>query len=1125
MSLTTIMIRMGAPNSKVSHNSAEPSRLDNALSASEVAVWSLDLATGNLFVSGYFYELVPGLPKPAQLGDLLSLLSAADSYLFEKTFAQPRWLRNRSEAVDRHQQKIVSCKIQLSEHPKAAQLQFIGRLCSIYEAHEERLCYQGIAVNTNHWLTNPAPEYTRHLLNDLLSQSQIPTLVTDRSGNVLQKNRAIEKLFKLPEHPPGKIVGRYNLLHDKSLDNNPATLQKIKQVFEHSEAKSVALDYGLEGLHRNQLYKDINLHLRADFLPLKDQKGQLARVLVQLQNFPDKNPLGDLTDQHHLLRSLIDNSPNLISVKSVEGKYLLVNAGLCRWLGCNANDICGKSDFDLFDQSSADLLELQDQKILHGSTASHIEEVLSVKTGSTKGIFTGVRFLIHHADGEIYGIARVLTEISAQKMVEKTLENQREELHLLLDSMRSAIWYLDTRGIIKDANFLAREWLGDTELVGESFVRVATLWDNPAQRQRDIIDVIRSGKPLLNLSERVFVNGKSRWFNVDKIPTRDNTGGITGLLLVMTDITEKVAKERALEESESRYKAFIAHSSDAIWCYDLNPPVSISLAPEQQQNDIISNSRLCECNGVLVRMMNAGSQDEILGCGLIMSGSQNYVFDTQRFISKGYQLVDHDITYEDAKGRRLYYQISCVGVIEEGHLSRVWGTTKDVTARKRYEERLEYQSTHDALTKLPNRVRLYREIDQGLLRCKAGYQCALLLIDLDRFKEINDTLGHQVGDHLLQLIGPRLEAEIGETKGFIARLGGDEFAIFLPGIRGQRQAIVFAHRILDALRQEFNVDGFCTEISASIGIALGPEQAGDVSTMMRYADVAMYRAKHEISGISVYNAEYDPHSPKRLALMGELGRAIREDQLCLYFQPKISLEFNGVYGFEALVRWDHPELGFVPPSEFVPIVEVTSLIHPMTTWVLENSIKQCRLWHDAGLRLSIAVNLSARNLLDENFPKQTKSLLQKYQLPAHYLELEITESSIMTDPVRATHVLNQLHGLGVQLSIDDFGTGYSSLAYLKRLPVQTLKIDNSFVRTILDDKQDEVIVSSTVHLAHNLGLKVVAEGVENEEILQWLKAIGCNDVQGYHIGRPMPADKVEEWIENSHWCRIEVGEI
>lgn len=705
------------------------------------------------------------------------------------------------------------------------------------------------------------------------------------------------------------------------------------------------------------------------------------------------------------------------------------------------------------------------------------------------------------------------------KANEETLENQQQELHLLLDSLRSAIWYLDRWGVIKDCNLLAIDLMGGAPFAGKNFIEVAAFWDNSSERQREIMQVIHSAKPMLRSTERVHIAGEQRWYSVDKIPTKDSSDQVDGLLLVMTDISDILLKERALEESEARYKAFIANSSEAIWCYDLEPPVTTSYPLEQQVVAIAANARLSECNKILVRMLGAQTIDEVLGSGLVEIGSSNYMFDLHHFVGEGYQLVDHDVLREDQKGRRLCYQISCVGMVENGLLRRVWGTTKDVTARKRYEDRLEYQSTHDSLTKLPNRTRLYREIEQWLEHREKGQVCALLLIDLDRFKEINDTLGHQVGDYLLQLIGPRLETEMSEIPGLVARLGGDEFAIFLPRIRSQRQAIVFGHRVLDALRQEFDVNGFCTEISASIGISICPTQAQDVSTMMRYADVAMYRAKTEMSGLSLYSAEYDPHSPKRLALMGELGRAIREDHLCLHFQPKVSLASGSFYGFEALLRWNHPELGFVPPGEFIPIVEMTSLIHPMTAWVLERSIEQCRLWHDRGLLLSVAVNLSARNLLDENIPRQIQRLLQQYQLPPVYLELEITESSIMTDPNRAMRVLDQLHELGVLLSIDDFGTGYSSLAYLKRLPVQTLKIDFSFVRNMLEDKQDELIVNSTIHLAHNMGLKVVAEGVENQALLLKLGDMGCDEAQGYHIGRPMPADKADEWIGTSSWAK------
>lgn len=607
------------------------------------------------------------------------------------------------------------------------------------------------------------------------------------------------------------------------------------------------------------------------------------------------------------------------------------------------------------------------------------------------------------------------------------------------------------------------------------------------------------------------------------LPIRNRYGELERVLIQLQDRSREenaldilLKQQRELQESEASYKAFIANSSEAIWCYDMVPPISLDNSIELQVDLMADRARLSQGNKMLVTMLGANSLQDILGQGLRESGSTRYVFDLQFFVKNKYQMVDHDIIREDSKGRRYYFQISCVGVIENNCLTRVWGTTKDITVRRRYEHKLEHISLHDSLTGLPNRANIYQEIER--FYAKAGdAQGALLFIDLDRFKEINDTLGHQVGDRLLQLIGPRIASEMTEINGTVARMGGDEFAIFLPSIRNQQHAMVFAHCILDALRLEFDLEVFCAEISASIGIALAPTQASDVNELMRYADVAMYHAKEQMSGIAVYKPEIDPHSPKRLAMMSELGRAIREDQLCLYYQPKVRLDSKTFYGFEALLRWNHPELGFVPPNDFIPIAEVTSLIHPLTAWVLEKSIAQCCLWHSQGLNVSVAVNLSARNLLDENMPKLVRTLLQKYDLPASSLELEITESSIMSDPARALRVLQQLHDLGAQLSIDDFGTGYSSLAYLKKLPVQTLKIDYSFIRNMLEDKQDELIVESTIHLAHSLSLKVVAEGVENAALIERLSNMGCDEAQGYHIGRPMPLAQIDEWMAESSW--------
>jgi diguanylate cyclase (GGDEF)-like protein len=629
--------------------------------------------------------------------------------------------------------------------------------------------------------------------------------------------------------------------------------------------------------------------------------------------------------------------------------------------------------------------------------------------------------------------------------------------------------------------------------------------------------------PISSLSKKNADRDKEISLRASLLPIRNRYGDLDRVLIQLQDRSREesalkilLEQQRKLQESEASYKAFIANSSEAIWCYDMVPPISLDESAVRQADLMEERAQLSQGNKMLVTMLGATSLSDIIGMGLRDSGSTRYVFDLHFFVNNNFQMVDHDIIREDNKGRRFYFQISCVGVVENNCLTRVWGTTKDVTVRKRYEHRLEHVSMHDALTGLPNRANIYQEIER-FYAAGGDAQGALLFIDLDRFKEINDTLGHQVGDRLLQLIGPRIASEMTDVSGTVARMGGDEFAIFLPSIRSQQHAVVFAHCILDALRLEFDLEVFCAEISASIGIALAPMQASDVNELMRYADVAMYYAKEQMSGIAVYKSEIDPHSPKRLAMMSELGRAIREDQLCLYYQPKVRLGDKSFYGFEALLRWNHPELGFVPPNDFIPIAEVTSLIHPLTAWVLEKSIAQCCLWHSQGLMVSVAVNLSARNLLDENMPKLVRTLLQKYNLPASALELEITESSIMSDPSRALRVLQQLHELGTQLSIDDFGTGYSSLAYLKKLPVQTLKIDYSFIRNMLEDKQDELIVESTIHLAHSLSLKVVAEGVENAALIDRLSSMGCDEAQGYHIGRPMPLSQIDEWMAESSW--------
>ncbi len=728
--------------------------------------------------------------------------------------------------------------------------------------------------------------------------------------------------------------------------------------------------------------------------------------------------------------------------------------------------------------------------------------------------FTGMVISAHHllaGVGEEYAL-QFLSGLFAESPI-PSLITDRHGVILHLNQAVERLFHLSHRQAESAAGFYSvlrdKRIAADTELSAA----LRSVYFEGA------IQTLEMNYSLGNIHRSRFICDKNLYFRASFLPIRDRHGNVERVLIQLQDLSREKSARDALQESEASYKAFITNSSEAIWCYEMQPPVAINLELEIQVKKIAQSASLVEANNVLLRMLGADSLDDILGMGLMESGSTNYVFDIHYLVNSQYRMIDHDIVRQDHRGKNYYFQISCTGIVEDGYLKRVWGTTKDITARKRYEERLRYQSFHDALTSLPNREKLYVDMEECFAQRNADQISALLLIDLDRFKEINDTLGHNVGDHLLQLIGPRLANEMAEVPGTVARLGGDEFAVFLPRIRSSHQAVVFGHRLLDALAQEFDLDGFTTQISASIGIAISPQQAQDHHSLMRYADIAMYYAKSQMLGLSIYNPEYDPHSTKRLAMVSELGRAIRENQLCLYYQPKILLGDQRCYGFEALIRWIHPELGFVPPADFIPIAELTSLIHPLTAWVLENAIEQCRRWQNQGMSLSIAVNLSARNLMDDNITKLVQRLLIKYQLPPSRLELEITESSIMTDPARALRNLDALHELGVHLAIDDFGTGYSSLAYLKRLPVQTLKIDNSFVRNMLEDLQDELIVNSTIHLAHNLGLTVVAEGVENEELLVRLSEMGCDEAQGYFIGRPMAVINADEWIVESGWIK------
>jgi diguanylate cyclase (GGDEF)-like protein len=423
----------------------------------------------------------------------------------------------------------------------------------------------------------------------------------------------------------------------------------------------------------------------------------------------------------------------------------------------------------------------------------------------------------------------------------------------------------------------------------------------------------------------------------------------------------------------------------------------------------------------------------------------------------------------------------------------------------------EHQANHDALTRLPNRKYLRERLDQALRDRPAAGSVALFLLDLDRFKEVNDTLGHRTGDLLLQHVAERLREAV-RPDDVVARLGGDEFAVLLPSVPDHATALEVAERIRTALAAPFELEGMLLEPEASIGVALSPVHGDSVEQLIRCADIAMYVAKDERSVIETYSPDRDRHSTSRLGLLGALRRAIDEGELELHYQPKVSLSRGSVTGVEALVRWRHPTRGLVLPDEFIPLAESSGLMHKLTATVVDAALAQAAEWSARGLNVPVAVNVSARDLHGPGLARTVAEGLARHGLPAEAIRLELTERILMAEPARVADSLAELDRLGVRLSLDDFGTGYSSLVLLQRLPVSEIKVDRSFVSRMAVSSEDVTIVRSIIDLAHALGIDAVAEGVETDASWDTLCALGCDSAQGWYVARPMSSDAVTQWL-------------
>jgi diguanylate cyclase (GGDEF)-like protein/PAS domain S-box-containing protein len=703
---------------------------------------------------------------------------------------------------------------------------------------------------------------------------------------------------------------------------------------------------------------------------------------------------------------------------------------------------------------------------------------------------------------DTYFIA-IKQDITERKRAEEELYRSRQMLQSTLDTIPQRVFWKDRNSTYLGCNraFATDAGLNNpAEIIGKSDFELA--WSGTADRYRaDDKRVMEKGSAKLNFDEtQSRPDGSLLWLRTNKLPLHDREGKVTGIIGTYEDITERKQAEQALRTSEKRYRLLFERNLAGVFRTTVE-------------------GRLLECNHAAARMFGYDSPEEVLA--LPVTSLYHTASDREAFLRK--LKSEKSLTNHEMKLRRKNGDSTClIGnmslVDDNSGVGRIIeGTLVDITERKVAEERVQFLAYYDALTGLPNRTLLQDRLTKALAsarrqKCKV----ALLFLDLDRFKIINDSLGHSFGDLLLQEVAERLK-RFAREQDTVARLGGDEFLIVLTALKDVGDAAVAAERIMNAMTTACVIQCRSLSIGCSLGISIFPEHGTDGETLIKNADTAMYCAKDGgRNNFQFFTADMNAQAVERLTLENSLRLALGREELFLVYQPQMDIATGRITGLEALLRWQHPELGLVPPDKFIRIAENSGLIMPIGEWVLRTACRQARKWQDEGLpAVPVAVNVSAVQFRQEDFCEVIRRVLHETGLAPQYLELELTESLLLSNADVTLSVLQELNAMGLTLAIDDFGTGYSSLSYLKQFPVSKLKIDRSFVRDIAVNPDDAAITTAIISMAKSLHLKVIAEGVEDEAQMSFLRAHQCGEIQGYYFSKPLAVDKVADKLRGT----------
>jgi len=787
-------------------------------------------------------------------------------------------------------------------------------------------------------------------------------------------------------------------------------------------------------------------------------------------------------------------------------------ANIVRYASPSTHNVLGYAPDELEGRAATMFVDPDDMAQAQATFAAHLREPGSVRR---------IEFRVRHKDGSwrmtetiannrlhdpaVRGIVLNCRDITDRKRAEEALRASEERHRALTEHASDLVAIVDARGIITYASPSYARILGYPADTLEGTPALALVHPDDLARVRDDMArrVAEGGAGHAEFRVR---HADGSWRIIEMTTNnRLHDPAILGVIATVRDVTARRAAEEGMARLMREHTLLLDAAGEGIYGMDrdghttfVNPAAARTLgyAPEQ----LIGRSM-----HALVHYARPDGtpypQDACPIHATLISGEIHRVADE---------------VFWRKDGTNIPVEYTSTPIHEGDALTGAVVTFRDITERKRAEEALSRQALHDALTDLPNRALLHDRLAHALaVAARERTPLALFLMDLDRFKEVNDTLGHDAGDDLLREVGRRVQGAL-RASDTVARLGGDEFAMLLPGA-DTASATEAARKLLSALAEPVTLHEQIVFAGSSVGIALYPDHGEDAAALLRQADVAMYAVKRGGGGYAVYNPAHDRHTPRRLTLIGALHRAIARDELRLHYQPTVDVTDGRVHMVEALTRWQHPELGLLPPDEFIPLAEQTGIIVPLTRWVLETAVRQVRAWLDEGLDLGVAVNLSARTLRDPELPEAIAELLQAHGVPVSRLHVELTESMVMADPPTTLEVLTRLSRLGVHIAIDDFGTGYSSLTHLKRLPIDEIKIDRSFVTTMTTDSDDATIVASTIGLGHSLGLRFVAEGVEDERTWQALEALNCDGAQGFYVSHALPSDELGRWLRETSW--------